>query len=112
MTASLLIAVAGCSEKPSAPPCAHSDSAFFGEDGAWGRSYHNGGHDIRQNAFFLQKTTAVFGFLDPLLGKRDVNPAGELIGLVPCALTVSEQYEFVCHNENFRRYPGLNKEYA
>lgn len=32
------------------PNCAHSDSAFFGEDGAWGRSYHNGRMDIRQNA--------------------------------------------------------------
>ena len=32
------------------PNCAHSDSAFFGEDGAWGRSYHNGRMDIRENA--------------------------------------------------------------
>ena len=32
------------------PNCAHSDSAFFGEDGAWGRSYHNGRPDIRENA--------------------------------------------------------------
>ena len=32
------------------PNCAHSDSAFFGEEGAWGRSYHNGKMDIRENA--------------------------------------------------------------
>ncbi|MCR5041810.1 MAG: hypothetical protein K6C36_06930 [Clostridia bacterium] len=32
------------------PNCAHSDSAFFGEDGAWGRSYHDGRMDIRENA--------------------------------------------------------------
>ena len=32
------------------PNCAHSDSAFFGEDGAWGRSWHDGRMDIRQNA--------------------------------------------------------------
>ncbi|MBQ7638591.1 MAG: hypothetical protein IJS90_06805 [Clostridia bacterium] len=32
------------------PNCAHSDSAFFGEEGAWGRSYHNGRMDIRENA--------------------------------------------------------------
>ncbi|MCR5781418.1 MAG: hypothetical protein K6G90_01650 [Clostridia bacterium] len=32
------------------PNCAHSDSAFFGEEGAWGRSWHNGGMDIRENA--------------------------------------------------------------
>ena len=32
------------------PNCAHSDSAFFGEDGAWGRSFHDGRQDIRQNA--------------------------------------------------------------
>ena len=32
------------------PNCAHSDSAFYGEEGAWGRSYHNGKKDIRENA--------------------------------------------------------------
>ena len=33
------------------PNCAHSDSAFFGEPGALGRSYHDGGTDIRENAW-------------------------------------------------------------
>ena len=33
------------------PNVAHSDSAFFGEEGAWGRSYHNGRMDIRENAY-------------------------------------------------------------
>jgi hypothetical protein len=32
-----------------------------------------------------------------LLGQGDINPAGELIGFIPCALAVPEQYEFVCH---------------
>ena len=30
--------------------------------------------------------------LDTLLGQRDVDPAGELIGFIPCALSVTEQY--------------------
>ena len=33
------------------PNCAHSDSAFFGEEGAWGRSFHGGAMDIRENAY-------------------------------------------------------------
>ncbi len=33
------------------PNCAHSDSAFYGEYGAWGRSWHDGGKDIRENAW-------------------------------------------------------------
>ncbi|MCR5264390.1 MAG: hypothetical protein K6D94_10975 [Clostridiales bacterium] len=33
------------------PNCAHSDSAFFGEEGAWGRSFHDGAKDIRENSY-------------------------------------------------------------
>ena len=42
--------------------------------------------------FSLSRRPPFFGFLDTLLGQRDVDPAGELIGFIPCALSMTEQY--------------------
>ena len=60
--------------------------------GVDGATQHRGEDDIRKDVLLLEQTAAVLGFLDTLLGQRDVDPAGELIGFIPCALSVTEQY--------------------
>ena len=57
-----------------------------------GTTQHRGEDDIRKDVLLLEQATAVLGFLDTLLGQRDVDPAGELIGFIPCALSMTEQY--------------------
>ena len=53
--------------------------------------------DVRQDVLLLEQLAAALGFLATLFGQRDVNPTSELVCLVPCALAMPEQYEFVCH---------------
>ena len=60
--------------------------------GVDGATQHRGEDDVRQDVLLLEQAAAVLGFLDTLLGQRDVDPAGELIGFIPCALSVTEQY--------------------
>ena len=60
--------------------------------GVDGATQHRGEDNIRKNILLLEQTTAILGFLDTLLGQRDVDPAGELIGFIPCALSMTEQY--------------------
>ena len=60
--------------------------------GVDGTTQHRGEDNIRKDVLLLEQATAVFGFLDTLLGQRDVDPAGELIGFIPCALSMTEQY--------------------
>ena len=57
-----------------------------------GTTQHRGEDDVRKNVLLLEQATAILGFLDTLLGQRDVDPAGELIGFIPCALSMTEQY--------------------
>ena len=60
--------------------------------GVDGTTQQRGEDDVRQDVLLLEQLAATLGFLDTLLGQRDVDPAGELIGFVPCALSVTEQY--------------------
>ena len=60
--------------------------------GVDGATQQGGEHDVRKDVLLLEQLATALGFLDALLGQRDIHPAGELIGLVPCALTMSEQY--------------------
>ena len=60
--------------------------------GVDGATQHRGEDDVRKDVLLLEQAAAVLGFLDTLLGQRDVDPAGELIGFIPCALSVTEQY--------------------
>ena len=57
-----------------------------------GTTQHRGEDDVRKNVLLLEQATAILGFLDTLLGQRDVDPAGELISFIPCALSMTEQY--------------------
>ena len=65
--------------------------------GVDGAAQQRGEDDVGQHTLVLHELAAVLGFLAALFGQRDVNPAGELICLVPFALTMSEQYQFVSH---------------
>ena len=51
-----------------------------------------GEHDVRKDVLLLEQLAATLGFGFTLLGQRYVDPAGELVGLIPCALSMTEQY--------------------
>ena len=60
--------------------------------GVDGTTQQGGEDDVRQDVLLLEQLATTLGFGFALLGQRDVHPSGELIGLVPCALSVTEQY--------------------
>ena len=50
------------------------------------------GCDVRQDVLLLEQLAATLGFGFTLLGQRYIDPAGELVGFIPCALSMTEQY--------------------
>ena len=44
------------------------------------------------DVLLLEQLAATLGFGFTLLGQRYVDPAGELVGFIPCALSMTEQY--------------------
>ena len=58
-------------------------------------------HDVRQHALFCHQLTGVDGFLLTLLSQIDIDPAGELVGLVPFTLSVTDKNQLsIRHGTN------------
>ena len=60
--------------------------------GVDGATQQGGEHDVRKDVLLLEQLAATLGFGFTLLGQRYVDPAGELVSFIPCALSMTEQY--------------------